>query len=191
MPPIEIKKNQENNISKRKLIIMFLAIVVIALFIYFAFLKKDAKEEIANNDCFITKQRTIDGTSMSPLLQNGETVITYENFYNCNEIQKGDIIIFNFKTREGDFIKKIVGMPNEKLEFEEGYIKINGEFFLNSEGSKYKLNSSQEKILSIPLTNNQIPRNGYLVLGDNTSSSTFDSRQFGYINKDQIIGKVK
>jgi len=61
---------------------------------------------------------------------------------------------------------------------------------LNSEGKKYKLNSVQQKILSIPLVDNQIPRNGYLVLGDDIESSTFDSRQFGYINKGQIIGKV-
>jgi signal peptidase I len=81
-------------------------------------------------------------------------------------------------------------MPNDTLEFEEGYMKINGEYVLNSEWSKYKLNSSQQKILSIPLVDNQIPRNGYLVLGDNVSNGTFDSRQFGYINKDQIIGKV-
>ncbi|HOI60250.1 MAG TPA: signal peptidase I [Candidatus Pacearchaeota archaeon] len=190
MPPIEIKENQESNVSRRKLILMFLAIIVIVSFLYFIFIKKDTRKEIVNNDCFVAKQRTIDGTSMSPLLQNGETVTTYENFYDCNEIQKSDIIIFNFKTREGDYIKKIVGMPNEKLEFEEGYIKINGEFVLNSEGSKYKLNSSQQKILSIPLVDNQIPRNGYLVLGDNVSNGTFDSRQFGYINKSQIIGKV-
>ncbi len=190
MPPVEIKENQENNVSRRKLILMFLAIITIAFFLYFVFLRKDAKEEITSTDCFITKQRTIDGTSMSPLLQNGETVTTFENYYDCNEIKKGDILIFNFKTREGDYIKKIVGMPNEKLEFEEGYIKINGEYVLNSAGNKYKLNSSQQKILSIPLVDNQIPRNGYLVLGDNTGSSTFDSRQFGYINKSQIIGKV-
>ncbi len=190
MPPIEIKENQESNVSRRKLILMFLAIIVTASFLYFVFIKKDTKEEIVNNDCFVTKQRTIDGASMSPLLQNGETVTTFENYYDCNEIQKGDIIIFNFKTREGDYIKKIVGMPNEILEFEEGYIKINGEYVLNSEGNKYKLNSSQQKILSIPLVDNQIPRNGYLVLGDNVSNGTFDSRQFGYINKSQIIGKV-
>lgn len=190
MPPIEIKENQESNVSRRKLILMFLAIIATASFLYFVFIKKDTKEEIVKNDCFVTKQRTIDGTSMSPLLQNGETVTTFENYYDCNEIQKGDIIIFNFKTREGDYIKKIVGMPNEILEFEEGHIKINGEYVLNSEGNKYKLNSSQQKILSIPLVDNQIPRNGYLVLGDNVSNGTFDSRQFGYINKSQIIGKV-
>jgi signal peptidase I len=133
MPELETKKNQDTNIRSRKLIIMFLAIIVVASFLYFAFLKKDTKEERANNGCFITKQRTIDGTSMSPLLQNGEIVTTFENYYECNEIQRGDIAIFNFKTREGDFIKKIVGMPNDTLEFEEGYMKINGEYVLNSE----------------------------------------------------------
>jgi len=190
MPAIEKKENQNNNISKRKLLIMFLAIIVIASFLYFAFIKKDMKEEIVNNDCFAIKTRTVDGTSMSPFLQNGETVTTYENYYDCNEIERGNIIIFNFKTREGDYIKKVQGMPNDILEFEEGYIKINGEHVLNSEGKKYKLNSVQQKILSIPLVDNQIPRNGYLVLGDDIDSKTFDSRQFGYINKDQVIGKI-
>ena len=169
---------------------MFLAIVVVVFFIYFAFLKQDDNGIIIDKSCFGTKTRIVDGTSMSPLLKNGETVTTYENYYDCNEIKRGDIIIFNFKTREGDYIKKVQGMPNDILELEEGYVKINGEYVLNSEGNKYKLNSLQQKILSIPLVDNQIPRNGYLVLGDDTESSTFDSRQFGYINKDQIIGKV-
>jgi len=190
MPAIETKKNKNNNISIKKLIIMFLAIVVVVFFIYFAFIKKDDNGIIIDKSCFGTKTRIVDGTSMSPLLKNGETVTTYENYYDCNEIKRGDIIIFNFKTREGDYIKKVQGMPNDILELEEGYIKINGEHVLNSEGKKYKLNSVQQKILSIPLVDNQIPRNGYLVLGDDIDSKTFDSRQFGYINKDQVIGKV-
>jgi signal peptidase I len=188
MPAIE-KKNQEN-VSKRKLILMFLAIVAVASFLYFVFLKQDNDNAIIDKSCFEKKTRTVDGASMSPLLQNGEIVTTYENYYDCNEIERGDIVIFNFKTREGDYIKKVQGMPNDILEFEEGYIKINGEYVINSEGKKYKLNSFQQKILSVPLVDSQIPRNGYLVLGDNIDSKTFDSRQFGYINKDQIIGKV-
>jgi len=190
MPALETNKNQENNISKRKLIFMFLAIVVIVFFIYFAFLKKDVKEEIVNNDCFTTKQRTIDGTSMSPLLQNGETVTTFENYYDCNEIQKGDIIIFNFKTREGDYIKKIVAMEGDVLEFEDEFIKINGEFAVNSAGEKHRINQSQQRILSVPLEDNVVPKNSYLVLGDNTAPSTFDSRKFSFISKQQIIGKA-
>lgn len=191
MPAIETKKNQNNNISIKKLIIMFLAIVLIAFFIYFVFLKQDDDNNIIiDQPCFETKTRTVDGTSMSPLLQDGEAVTTYENYYDCNEIKKGDIIIFNFKTREGDYIKKIVAMEGDVLEFEDEFIKINGEFAVNSAGEKYRINQSQQRILLIPLEDNVIPRNNYLVLGDNTAPSTFDSRKFSFISKQQIIGKA-
>lgn len=82
-------------------------------------------------------------------------------------------------------------MPEDLLEIEQGFLKINGEYLLNSEGRQYKVDSIKEKILTIPLVNQQIPRNGYLVLGDNVDVSVFDSRQYGFINKSQIIGKIK
>jgi len=180
------------NIGKNKnlkWLIYISLLIIIGLLIYFIFFNQK-EEVITSNDCFITKQRTVDGTSMFPLFQNRETVTTFENYYDCNEIKEGDIVIFNFKTREGDYIKRVLGMPNDIIEFEEGFVKINGEFVFNSEGEKYKVSASQEKVLTVPLVNSQIPRNGYLVLGDNVSESTFDSRQFGFISKDQIIGKV-
>ena len=182
-------------INKKRLILIFLVIVIIASLAWVFFFKKGTENNIPENNilensCFVEKQRTIDGTSMFPLFKNRETVTTFENYYDCNEIKEGDVVIFNFKTKEGDYIKRVMAMPNDLIEFEEGYIKINGEFVLNSEGNKYEVNTSQEKVLSIPLNNYQIPRNGYLVLGDNVSESTFDSRQFGYISEDQIIGKV-
>ena len=189
MPPIE--KKEIKPIDNKKMIFMFLAILVIASLIYVFFFKKETEITFLNNDCFTEKQRTIDGSSMSPLFKDNEVVTTFENYYACNEIKKGDIVIFNFKTREGDYIKKVLGMPNDLLEIEDGNIKINGEFVLNSEGIKYSLNKIEESILIKPLQSNQIPRNGYLVLGDNVSEDTFDSRKFGYISKDQIIGKVK
>lgn len=189
MPAIETKKNQNNN-SIKKLIIMFLAIIAVAFFIYFAFLKQDDDGIIIDKSCFETKTRTVDGTSMSPLLQDGEAVTTYENYYDCNEIKKGDIIIFNFKTREGDYIKKVMAMEGDILEFKDEFIKINGEFAVNSAGEKYRINQSQQRILLIPLEDNVIPRNNYLVLGDNTAPSTFDSRKFSFISKQQIIGKA-
>ncbi|MDD4358250.1 MAG: signal peptidase I [Candidatus Pacebacteria bacterium] len=189
MPPVEIKENQDN-ISKRKLILMFLAIIAIAFFIHFAFLKQDSGNVIIDKSCFEKKTRTVDGTSMSPFIKNGETVTTYENYYDCNEIKKGDIIIFNFKTREGDYIKKVMAMEGDTLEFEDGFIKINGEFAVNSLGEKHRINQPQQKMLSIPLEDNVISKNSYLVLGDNTDPSTFDSRKFSFISNQQIVGRV-
>lgn len=109
---------EQNKVTNKKLLLLLLAIIGVSALLYFAFFKQEEPESL-NTDCFITKQRTIKGISMSPLFENGEEVTTYENYYDCNEIQRGDIVIFNFKTRDGDFLKKIRGMPNDLLEFEE------------------------------------------------------------------------
>ena len=181
---------EQNKVTNKKLLLMLLAIIGVSALLYFTFSKQE-EVGIFNTDCFETKTRTISGTSMFPLINDGEVVTTYENYYDCNEIQRGDIIIFNFKTRDEDYIKKVLGMPEDVLEVEQGFLKINGEYLLNSEGRQYKVENIKEKILTIPLVNQQIPRNGYLVLGDNVDVSVFDSRQYGFINKSQIIGKIK
>ncbi|MFA7141969.1 MAG: signal peptidase I [Candidatus Paceibacterota bacterium] len=182
---------EQNKVTNKKLLLLLLAIIGVSVFLYFTFFNEKTEEEELSFDCFETKTRTISGNSMFPLINDGEVVTTYENYYNCNEIQRGDIVIFNFKTRDEDYIKKILGMPDDLLEIEQGFLKINGEYLLNSEGRQYKVDSIKEKILTIPLVNQQIPRNGYLVLGDNVDVSVFDSRQYGFINKSQIIGKIK
>ncbi len=181
---------EQNKVTNKKLLLMLLAIIGVSALLYFTFSKQE-EVGIFNTDCFVAMQRTVNGDSMSPLIENGEVVTTYENYYNCNEIQRGDIVIFSFKTRDEDYIKKVLGMPEDLLEIEQGFLKINGEYLLNSEGRQYKVDSIKEKILTIPLVNQQIPRNGYLVLGDNVDVSVFDSRQYGFINKSQIIGKIK
>lgn len=177
-------------IKIKYLIIIFFVFSIILFFIFFLNNKKQELEEKINNNCYLTKERVINGTSMYPLLENKEIVTTYENYYDCNEIKRNDIIIFDFKTREDTYVKKIVGIPNDILEFENGYIKINGNLATNSIGEKYIINQSQEKMLSIPLEDKIIPKNSYLVLGDNINKSTFDSRKFSFISKQQIIGKV-
>jgi len=190
MPEIEKPTNQNLYINNKKVIIIITIILITIFCIYFLYKNNIKETNLINNDCFITKQRIIDGVSMTPLLKDGQTVTTYENYYDCHEIERKDIVIFNIKTQNGDFIKKVVGLPGDILEFENGYVKINKEFVLNSEGKKYHFSTSQQNILKIPLNESSIPRNGYFILGDSLNSGTFDSRQFGYISKDQIIGKV-
>ena len=62
---------------------------------------------------------------------------------------------------------------------------------MNSQGKPYIFSERAKKILSAPLINHKIPNNMYLVLGDKIyEKDSFDSRSFGYISEDQIIGKI-
>jgi signal peptidase I len=194
MPEIRKEKpiiKEKTLINKKKLITI--AIIILAVIIVIVFLlNKNTKEDLVINQCYTEVQRVIDGTSMSPLLKNGQTVISQENFYDCNEIKSGDVVGIHFKTREEDFIKRVVGVPGDSLTCDDSnYLYINGKKVVNSAGQNYKLNSKAKTLLFAPLVDNKIPKNGYLVLGDDVSSDSFDSRQYGFVDDDHIISKIK
>lgn len=130
----------------------------------------------------------VKGQSMTPTFYNGEYLIIDEISYRFNEPKRGEVIVFkNPQNTDQFYIKRIVGLPGEKVKSEDGQIKIENEkhpegFILNEE--RY-LNDSQtpgqfEHILG---------PNEYFVLGDNRNSS-FDSRRFGAVERNKITGKV-
>jgi signal peptidase I len=112
-------------------------------------------------------------------------------YYDCHNINRNDIIAFKLKTKSKPFIKIVKGLPNDTLEFKGKYAYINGKLLVNSQGKPYIFSERAKKILSAPLINHKIPNNMYLVLGDKIyEKDSFDSRSFGYISEDQIIGKI-
>ncbi len=143
------------------------------------------------NICYTQKLVTVHGNSLSPLINDSEKVLLLEGYYNCNDINRNDIIAFKLKTKPKPFVKVVKGLPNDTLEFKGNYAYINGKLLVNSEGKPYIFSERAKRILSIPLINNKIPDNMYLVLGNKIrEEDSFDSRYFGYISKEQIIGKV-
>jgi signal peptidase I len=170
-------------------------IVIIAIFgiayglLYFSFY---IKKEINPVDwsCVETEMHKVKGNSMEPLIPNGQEVKLLKGYYNCNDFQRGDIVVFQFKTREELFIKRLAAIPQDKLQFEDSNLKVNNEILKNSSGQAYQFNGRARRILEIPLQNNEISQGRYLVLGEKASPLNFDSRSFGYLEKEHIIGKV-
>lgn len=70
------------------------------------------------------------------------------------------------------------------------YVKINNEVLKNSIGQVYQFDERARRILEIPFQDSEILQGRYFVLGEKVSLSNFDSRTFGYIEKEHIIGKV-
>lgn len=125
---------------------------------------------------------------MYPNFHDKEYLLTDKISYRFSQPKRGDVIIFKApKNEEYEYIKRIVGLPREKIRISEGKIFINNkqinESYLPLE---YQTRSGTfwPENQAIPL-----PENEYFVLGDNRSHSS-DSRDWGSVRRENIIGKA-
>jgi len=126
---------------------------------------------------YIVEPFIVKGEAMSPTYGDGDYLLINKF---SNKFDRSDIIIVrNPKEQDQFLIKRIIGLPNDKVEIKNGDIFINGKI-LNEEYIDEKTDSD----ISIVLENNQ-----YFILGDNRDESS-DSRSFGSVSADNIEGKV-
>jgi signal peptidase I len=118
-----------------------------------------------------------------------DRVIANRLVYRFHEPRRGDIIVFQAPARVeaacsagGTFIKRIVGLPGEKLSMRNGFVLINGvplvEPYLRP-GYRGRQSGDWPRIAG----------EGYFVLGDNRRMSC-DSRRWGVVPRDNIIGRA-
>ena len=142
------------------------------------------------------EERIVRGSSLDPLIKNGEIVKVLFGYYGCNEIQRNDIVLYSYAGNENPIIKIVRGVPGDSYElkkagFGEWHILINGQVLKNSEGKSYSVSGNKYKMLSLYEDDceNGIPPNTYLILGNLVSGSQ-DSTRFGLIDKSDILGKA-
>lgn len=127
------------------------------------------------------------GVSMEPSLYNGQTVFINRFSYKLLSPHRGDVIVFlpNGNQNSHYYLKRVVGLPGEKVQIVGGYVYINGEL-LNEDESYDKI--ADPGIAEIEIT---LGQDEYFVLGDNRNSSE-DSRSgnIGPVKKSTIIGKA-
>lgn len=142
---------------------------------------------------FVAQPNEVKGNSMLPNFVNGEYLLTDKISYQLGEPQRGDVIVFKAPKSEPcsesecEYIKRIVGVPGDRVKVENGKVYLNGallnEFFLPSDYVSDPGDFCQE---GVEVT---VPPGMYLPFGDNRSHSR-DGREFGPINKDLIVGKA-
>ena len=157
--------------------------------------KSDYRHDSEANCVTGIEKRIIRGNSLSGLIDSGSTVTILTGFYDCNEVKRGDIVIYKYAGNENPIIKVVKGIPEDKFSLLKSgsnwRILINGEKLKNSLGSFYTLDERKYKILSLYQKdyNGIIPYNSYLLLG-NDIGGTLDSTRFGLVYKSGIIGKA-
>ncbi|MCK5466657.1 signal peptidase I [Candidatus Parcubacteria bacterium] len=131
----------------------------------------------------------VSGKSMEPNFHDGDYLIVDEISYRLDEPKRGDVIIFRYpKNTKEFFIKRIVGLPGERVEIKDSGITIyNNE---NQEGM------TLDEDVYIPLDTKTtgsydtiLKDDEYYVLGDNRNASA-DSRIWGVLEEHFIIGKA-
>jgi len=102
--------------------------------------------------------------------------------------KRGDVVVFVYpEDRKKDFIKRLVGLPGEKIEIIGGSVYVNGKLLNDPVFSKiYYYNRGDFALEGKPVI---VPENSYFVLGDNSASSK-DSRFWGFVPKDNLLGKA-
>lgn len=153
---------------------------------------------------FLFQPFFVQGASMEPNFEDGEYLIINELGYKNTDVgignksffsvepfkdlKRGDVIVFRYpKDPKQYFIKRVIGLPKEKIKIMEGRVYIfnkqnpdgfiSDEFYLK-EGEKTTGDLIQE-----------LGENEYFVMGDNRSYS-HDSRSWGPLDKKFVIGKV-
>ena len=132
---------------------------------------------------FLFQPFIVKGQSMEPNFEDSNYLIVDELSYRFRDPQRGEVVVFRYPRNVSQrFIKRIIGLPGEKIEIEAGVVMVNGKIL---DESKYLLLGVQTSgDIQISLDENE-----YFVLGDNRISS-FDSRQWGTLPRKNIIGRV-
>jgi len=137
---------------------------------------------------FLFRPFQVNGQSMYPNYDNGEYILTNLISLRLKTIDRGDVVVFESPAnKEKDFIKRVIGIPGDEVMIKAGFVfvnevKLDESRYLTSGVRTYGGSFMPESKIEI------VPEGNYFVLGDNRNASS-DSREWGYVTKDKIIGK--
>ncbi|HET7291332.1 MAG TPA: signal peptidase I [Vicinamibacteria bacterium] len=132
---------------------------------------------------FVAQAFRVQGTSMQPLLADGERIIVNKLLYRFGPIQRGDVVVFWYpKDPAVSFIKRVAGRPGDTVEIRRGQLFVNGQRVRED----YVLGTYRDADTLPPVV---VPPGYYYVLGDHRTSSN-DSRTWGEVPERYIYGKA-
>jgi signal peptidase I len=125
--------------------------------------------------------------SMEPTLYEKDWLFVNKIAYRIGHPDRGDVVILKDPRDTADrrdyLVKRVVGLPGDRLEIREGYLYINGELFVEPYTDTLIEDGDFGPV--------QVNDGHYFVLGDNRhQGGSLDSRSFGEVQKSKIIGRA-
>ncbi len=174
---------------------------------------------------FLYEPFRIPSGSLKPTLNVGDFILVnkfhygvrlpviHTKIFELNEPKRGDIMVFRWPPNPSyDFIKRVIGLPGDKISYENKVLYINGEKIpqtliknevdKDESGTSWQVELKQEDLLGIkhdiyqtPEKSNDdfhdvvVPEGMFFVMGDNRDGSA-DSRFWGFVPEANIVGKA-
>ena len=134
---------------------------------------------------FIIINAEVPSGSMRDTIWEGDRLFGFRLAYKFSEPKRGDIIIFKFPDDETqNYVKRIIGLPNDIVQIKNGRVYINGEELDEPYIKDYILDDGETYTYIVP-------EDSYFMLGDNRNNSK-DSRYWvnTFVKKEKIVAKV-
>jgi signal peptidase I len=121
----------------------------------------------------------VHGSSMEPTLTEGD-LVCFQVLEAGRLPDRGELVVFHAPTRPGKmFVKRLVGLPGDELKFGDGALRVNGmemELPTGAVERGYTLST-------------RVPAGCFYAIGDHASVS-YDSRGFGPVRQDLLVGRL-
>lgn len=173
---------------------------------------------------FIVEPFRIPSGSMLPSLHIGDFILVNKFSYgirlpvinkkviDLGAPKRGDVLVFRFPGDESiNYIKRVVGLPGDKITYEGKKLYINGELMPQQGGEAYVVRAGGETSAELQRYSERldgvthdillsgrpdpsppsftVPTGQYFVMGDNRDHSN-DSRYWGYVPEENLVGKA-
>ncbi len=130
---------------------------------------------------FAVQNFRIEGFSMEPNFHDGEFLLVNKLVYMLHPPERGDVIVLKYPpVPSRDFIKRVIGLPGDRIEIINGKVYINGDAL----DEPYPLNEGSYNYGPVTVGPDE-----YFVLGDNRNNSS-DSHSWGMLPVKDVVGKA-
>jgi signal peptidase I len=163
------------NVFQFRLSVIWFYVIVIVVVIIQVQLEKRKPKKVRLNGMF-------------PTLSKGDIFLPNYRAYTSSAPERWDVVVYRFQTGRIMRVGRVVGLPNETMEFSIGSLQINGVTqSLPAKMSKIHYDTDPRNISVVfPYT---IPADHYFILGDNLLEA-IDSRFRGSVSRKNILGRV-
>jgi signal peptidase I len=143
---------------------------------------------------FLFAPIVVDGLSMMPTLHDQDRMIVNKIGYTLGKPKRFDIIVFHAPEKK-DYIKRVIGLPGDRIEYKDDTLYVNGKAYDEPYLDEYKSQvidgplTEPFKLEDTPVGQKTVPEGHLFVMGDNRRFSK-DSRHIGAVPMEKVLGKT-